>query len=145
VGALAIQEIAGITAVHRPDAPYDLTPEQVDIWHGVVQAMPADWFGRESQDVLTQYCRHVVAARHVARMINTLETMIEKEVEAAEGQDAKTGVLILAVKTLDRLLKIQEREGRAIASLATRMRLTQHSTYSRDKTRAVATKKPWES
>ena len=62
--------------------------------------------------LLTQYCRHVVAARRIAQLID----------EIKGGEDE------LATK-YDNLYKMQEREGRAMSSLATRMRLTQQSTY----------------
>ena len=46
----------------------------------------------------------------------------------------------------DLLLKMQEREGRALSSLATRMRMTQQTQYDKSKKRGSgAVKKPWES
>jgi hypothetical protein len=45
----------------------------------------------------------------------------------------------------DRLLKMQEREGRAISSLATRMRISQQSTMTEKKRKpALTLPKPWE-
>jgi hypothetical protein len=35
--------------------------------------MPADWFGSETYAHLIQYCRRVVAARHVRQIIDKLE------------------------------------------------------------------------
>ena len=95
-------------------------------WDAVVSRMPADWFGRETHGMLAQYCRHVVAARRVAQMI-----------EKADGYD---------VGEYDQLLKMQEREGRALSSLATRMRLTQQAVHDRErgKGKAPVAGKPWE-
>jgi hypothetical protein len=39
---------------------------------------------------------------------------------------------------------MQEREGRALSSLATRMRLSQQTTYDKSKKKPLQGKKPWE-
>ena len=45
--ALAVATVTGpVEIVQRPDAPYDLTDEQVDEWRAVVNSLPADWFQR---------------------------------------------------------------------------------------------------
>jgi hypothetical protein len=50
------------------------------------------------------------------------------------------------VEEYDRLLKMQEREGRAISSLATRMRISQQSTKRQETTsKPRMGPKPWES
>lgn len=112
--------VSPIETVSRPDAPYDLTDEQAQEWWAVVNRMPADWFPRETHGLLTQYCRHVVAARKIAQLI-------------AKAEKAKS----FDVEEYDRLLKMQEREGRALSSLATRMRITQQATV-----RAELARKP---
>lgn len=112
--------------VARPDAPYDLTDEQAEEWWAVVNRLPADWFPRETHGVLSQYCRHVVAARRVAQLV------------AAE----EAGEFDLA--RYDQLLKMQEREGRALSSLATRLRITQQATLSEKARKPTQGKKPWE-
>ena len=113
-----------VEVVPRPVAPGELTDEQASEWEAVVSRMPADWFPRETHGVLSQYCRHVVAARRVAQMI-----------EKAERYD---------IEEYDRLLKMQEREGRAMSSLATRMRLTQQSTFDKERKKGKVSRKPWE-
>lgn len=123
--AVAVQPIE---TIQRPDAPYDLTDEQTDEWWAVVNRMPADWFPRETHGMLAQYCRHVISARRVAQLI-------EQET-AAEAFD---------VARYDQLLKMQEREGRAISSLATRMRISQQATFDKSKKKPAQTRKPWES
>jgi hypothetical protein len=121
-------EVATPTAdrVQRPDAPYDLTDEQTEEWWAVVNRLPADWFPRETHGVLAQYCRHVVAARRVAQLI------------AAE----EAGEFDL--DRYDQLLRMQEREGRALSSLATRLRITQQATISEKARKPMQGKKPWE-
>jgi hypothetical protein len=114
--------------VARPEAPYDLTDEQTEEWWAVVNRLPADWFPRETHAVLSQYCRHVVSARRVAQLIQSEET--------GEGFD---------LDQYDKLLKMQEREGRALSSLATRLRITQQATVSAKAKKPTVGKLPWES
>jgi hypothetical protein len=125
--SLSVTTAAPVDVIQRPDAPYDLTDEQSEEWWAVVNRMPADWFPRETHSMLAQYCRHVVAARRVSQLIAN-----------AEGSDP------FDVEGYDRLLKMQEREGRALSSLATRMRLSQQTTYDKSKKKPLAAKRPWE-
>ncbi|EPE98603.1 hypothetical protein [Rhizobium grahamii] len=111
---------SNVEVINRPQPPRELTAEQGAEWRAVVDRMPADWFPRETHAMLTQYCRHVIVARRVAQLI--------QKAEKAEAFD---------VDGYDKLLKMQEREGRAISSLATRMRITQQATV-----RAESARKP---
>lgn len=130
----------GVETVRRPDPPSDLSDEQADEWRAVVNRLPADWFPRETWGMLAQYCRHVVAARRVSEMIEALES----EVRADSAEKGQAVAVLSAAKAMDRLFKMQEREGRAISSLATRMRLTQQTTYDKSKKKPLQGKKPWE-
>jgi hypothetical protein len=116
-----------IEVVRRPDAPYDLRDEEATEWWAIVNRMPADWFPRETHSVLSQLCRHVVNARRVAQLI-TAELSAEK----------------LSVETYERLLRMQARESGAIASLSTKLRITQQSTYDKSKKKPTLVQKPWE-
>ncbi|MBZ9943452.1 hypothetical protein LB533_20405 [Mesorhizobium sp. BR1-1-13] len=109
---------SSVEVVKRPQPPNELSPEQSDEWCAVVERMPADWFPRETQALLIQYCRHVVAARRISQLI--------AKTEKAKAFD---------VDAYDKLLKMQEREGRAISSLATRMRITQQATVRAEQAR----------
>jgi len=116
-----------VVSIERAVAPDDLNDEQRAEWQAVVNRLPADWFPRETHSLLAQYCRHVVAARRVAQLIGNAES--------GEAFD---------VDEYDKLLKMQEREGRAISSLATRMRITQQATYDPKRKKGSQVKKPWE-
>lgn len=119
---------SSVETISRPDAPYDLTDEQSAEWWAVVNRMPADWFPRETHGMLSQYCRHVVAARRVAQLI-------------AKAEKAKA----LDLGEYDQLLKMQEREGRAISSLATRMRISQQATVRAEQARKpTQVDAPWD-
>jgi hypothetical protein len=126
---LAIRDAAPLVEkLARPDAPYDLTDAQAAEWWAVVERLPADWFPRETHGMLAQYCRHIAASNNVARLI--------AEFEKSEDFD---------LDRYDKLLKIQEREGRVASSLATRMRLTQQTTYDKSVKKPMTVKRPWES
>ncbi len=115
-----------ITSVNRPEPPADLTDEQAEEWRAVVNRMPAEWFPPEIHPLLAQYCRHVISARHIAGLI-------ENQAQSDEFS------LIL----FDRFLRMQERETRALSSLATRMRITNQSRFSHNKRRGTMVPRPW--
>jgi hypothetical protein len=93
----------------RPAAPDELTQKQAKVWQCVVKAMPADWFGRETHALLIQYCRHVVTAQEVDRLIN----------EHAAGE--------LDLRLYNRLLIMRARESAALTALSRTMRMTQQA------------------
>ena len=93
-----------------------------------MNSLPAEWFRPETHEILAAYCRHSVAARRVADLIQAFE---------AEETDS------VDVEHYDRLLKMQEREGRAMSSLATRMRMTQQATMHAETKKPKGARKPW--
>lgn len=115
-----------IEPVPRPDAPYDLTDEESAEWWAVVNRLPAEWFPRETHALLAAYCRHVIGIRRISELIRNAE---------ANSQDFDLG-------DYDKLLKMRERESRAASSLATRMRITQQTTYDKSKKKPIATAAP---
>jgi hypothetical protein len=123
--AMSVVQPSDITAVHRPESQAGLTTEQANIWRSVVNRLPADWFPIETHDMLAQYCRHVISSRHVAELI-----------ERTIAQES------FAVADYNQLLIMQEREGRAMSALATRMRLSQQSTYSKDRKKGTLIQEP---
>jgi hypothetical protein len=114
-------------SLKRPEPPSDLTPEQSAEWVAVVNRLPADWFPRETHPVLVSYVRHIVAARHVAQLI----------AKAEKGDSVD-------VDYYDKLLKLQERETRAITACARSMRLTQQTTYLPTKKKPGPVENPWD-
>lgn len=125
--SLEVPKARTVETMQRPDAPYDLTDEQSEEWWAIVNRLPADWFPRETHGVLSQYCRHVVTARRLAQLVT-----------AEEAGD-------FDLDRYDQLLRMQEREGRALSSLATRLRITQQSTVSAKAKKPAQGLKPWES
>jgi len=129
--SLQVIRPANITAVERPAALEMLTDEQAGVWGKVVNRMPAEWFRDETHELLAQYCRHAVSVRRVAELI---ESLLSDEEESGNW-----------LSEYNRLLIMQEREGRALSSLATRMRISQHSQYEKDKKRGSSLKPPHQS
>ena len=112
----------------RLKAPPELTDEETEIWAGVVNAEAADWFSASTIPLLVQYCRHTVAARRVAELI-----------------ERATGDKNLKARDYDRLLKMQDRESRQISWLASKMRIAQQSTTNqRGNKKSGTSGKPWE-
>lgn len=127
--SLMVAPVGPVETVERQRPPHDLTDEEVEIWAAVVATEPADWFSRSNSPLLAQYCRHVIHARRVGELIERATSDPE-----------------LSVVDYDRLLKMQERESRAIAGLATKMRISQQATTNhRGNKRPAASRKPWES
>lgn len=114
-----------VVAVERPDAPYDLTDEQTAEWWAIVNRMPADWFPKETHPLLAQYCRHIVRARRLAQLIDAAE----------KGEQ-------LDVKEYRDLLRSEEEQSRALSTLATKMRISQQTTYDKSKKKPT-TKAVW--
>jgi hypothetical protein len=126
--------------IPRQRPPADLTKEVAQVWHSIVAGEPADRFSGSTRPILAQYCRHIIAARRVAEMVATLEAEIAAK--SAE-QSERLAVMLSAAKAFDRLRKMQERESRAIANLATKMRITQQATTNH-RGNKIEAKKLWE-
>lgn len=127
--SLTVAKVSPVETVERQRPPHDLSDEEVEVWSAVVNSEPADWFSPGNVPLLSQYCRHTIHARRIAELI---------ERATADPE--------LAVSAYDRLLKMQDRESRAIASLATKMRISQQATTNhRGNKKPNAARKPWES
>jgi hypothetical protein len=128
--ALAVISSNGIETIRRPEPLEELTDEQAVEWRAVVNRMPAEWFPRETHAMLAAYCRHVVSARRVAQLVQQAEMAPEFDIDGYE-----------------QLLRMQDREGRALSLLATRMRLSQTSTMRVEQVRGRMVqlqRKPWD-
>lgn len=128
--SLASLSIAsGVTdIVERQRAPHDLSDEETEIWASVVNTFQADWFTPATVPLLVQYCRHAVHARRIAELLD--KSMSDPDMPV-DGYRA--------------LLKMQRDESAMLATLATKMRISQQATTNhRGNTIKTAGKKPWE-
>ena len=125
---MSASPLDAIQIMERPKAPHDLNDEETEVWASVTASEAADWFTPATLPLLSQYCRHVVRARHIAEWIERAQATPD-----------------LNVKDYDRLLKMQQRESGAMCQLATKMRITQQSlTNHRGNKKPAAGRKPWE-
>ncbi len=131
--AASLAVIAG-SLDRRPDPPADLTDLEAEVWERTVAHEAADVFGTAAlQQMLKDYCRHVIAAERLGLVI--------------EGHMSNPAAEV-SLKDLDCLLKMRDRETKAMADKATKLRLTNQSRYT-PKAAATASKnvganKPWQ-
>lgn len=118
----------------RPQPPISLNTRATDEWNRVVNRMPSDWFTGETLSLLQAYCEHVAEGEAV-------QLMIEKVRNTAMADDE-------SYKRYRDLLRDKELQTRAALSCATKMRMTQQSSYT-DRSSNTAKKtasavKPWD-
>jgi hypothetical protein len=112
--AAALAVVAHLTD-HRPPPLEGLTDEQADEWTAVVRRLPSDYFPRECHQLLAAFCCHVSSFRVLSASIDEFKS---EWTVSDEG-----------LKRYGDLLALREREGRALSSLATRLRITPQSRY----------------
>ncbi len=127
-------QVAPVFSTDRLQAPVHITDAERSVWLEVVNDQPANAFTPTHSPLLEQYCRHVVQARLIADEIMSFD-------RAWLADDD-------GLKRYDRLLAMQEREGRAASSLATRLRITRQSVVHPESAgrgaRKAKARKPWE-
>ena len=133
--AAALSVVAG-SIDGRPSAPDDLTEAQMKVWNRTVANEASDTFKTAAlQQLLKEYCRHTTSAAFISDRIEE----IEKAGLTGESD----------LKDYNKLLAMRDRETKAIASKATKLRLTNQSRYQ-PSTAAVkaggqgAERKPWQ-
>lgn len=127
--------VTSLVAEHRLPAPLHLTDAEQAVWGEVVADQPASAFTPTHSPLLEMYCRHIVQARLLADEIMNFDRSWLADDDG--------------LKRYDRLLAMQEREGRAASSLATRLRITRQATdhpttVGRANGRMAKSRKPWE-
>ena len=119
--AASLAVLPPASRIQRPEPPDRLDKEEAEEWRKVVGRLPPEWFPGETHAMLEEFCIHVIRSRMIAEWVKGFKS----EFLRMEG----------GVERIDKLLAMGEREARIIASLATRMRLTQqsraHSTVAR--------------
>ena len=93
------------------EPPEGLTDEQAEVWRTVVGARSADFFSADAAPLLEEYCRVVVMCRLLA-------VQIEAGIAGGEADELKA------------LLDMRDKESRRMASLATKLRITNQSRYT---------------
>lgn len=125
---LAVIDNTGVVAVRRPEPLDELTDEQAAEWRAIVNAYEAGKFPRGRWPLLAQWCRHTVASRRIAQLI--------EKAEAAPKFDAAK---------YDKLLKMQERQSAALMRLSLRLGIGDSAVYDRKGSEQEAgDPPPWE-
>lgn len=96
--------------LHLP-APEGLAPEESALWADVVASKPVDWFQSDSAPLLKEYVRAV-------HMCDLLSFQVSAAIAGGEPGELKE------------VLKLRDMESKRVASLATKLRLTQQSRYT---------------
>jgi hypothetical protein len=131
----ALAVVAGTDIDGRPKPPSDLTEFQQGVWVRTVANEGVDTFRTAAlQQLLKEYCRHVETADRLS-----------KQVDRATDEGSN-----LSYQDIDCLLRMRDRETKALADKATKLRLTNQSRYTPGAAgtaskNASAEKKPWQS
>lgn len=109
---------AGMAVVRNlPDGlappPENFSDEQAEHWRAIVAGKPQEWFDSGNLPLLDAYCRAVVEHRQISDMVEACHPI-------ADDED---------FKRYNSLSIVQDRLSKQIASLATKMRLTQSAKY----------------
>ena len=129
----ALSVVAGTSIDGRPKPLPSLTEEEQDVWFRTVDSEPADQFRTAAlQQLLAEYCRHTVTAERFSRQVNRATD---------EGSN-------LSIEDVEKLCRCRDRETKALADKATKLRLTNQSRYTPGAAataarNAGAAKKPW--
>ena len=116
----------------RPPPPSALSDRQKSLWVQITAAKPPDWFGPDTWPLLWALTAHTETFEDIQRELGCLDDLDPP------------------VKRywLDRLTKMRERETRAIASISTKLRLTQQSRYTPGAANTASKRhpcaRPWE-
>jgi hypothetical protein len=118
----------------RPDPPKDLTVPQAAVWRATVASENADFFKTEAlRSMLVDYCRHKVTSDILSRELDGLDA---ETIEDDEG-----------LKRYEILCRLRERETKAAADKATKLRLTNQSRYvpatANTASKASGSQRPW--
>lgn len=118
----------------RPEPPEELTMDQKEIWRRVTAGEPPEFFATvTAQNLLRDYCRHVDEANRLSVALDSLDDPLDGDLPK--------------YKTF---LNLRDRETKAAADKATKLRLTNQSRYNPQKAarvvqnHAVTSSKPWE-
>lgn len=110
--------------------PSNLTKPQRALFNKVVESKPSSWFTDDNIPILEEYCRCMVTCRQLNKQVD----------DAVRSKD---------LPVMKELLKLRDRESKRGTTLATKLRLTQQSKYTKGSAATAANKggvggAPWE-
>ena len=101
----------------RPAPSARLEPDAAEVWQHVVDAMPPDWFPPETYTMLEMYCNQVAGLKFIDKSIARIQQAAKPDINEWR-----------------KLVNLRRAESKAISMLATKMRLTQQSSYNAEAT-----------
>jgi hypothetical protein len=120
----AASYVAVDVSQQRPDPPERLSAEEKVLWRDLTERLRPDWFVG-TEHLLEIYCHSLAMERFIAQQIKLCDPADEKR--------------------LATLARCQRDTAAVIATYATKMRLTQRSTFDRTAVKHVsALPKPWD-
>lgn len=124
--------VVPVSAIQRMAPPADLSAPEAALWVDIVDSKPADWFQADSAPLLVEYVRAVVMSGRLAMLVDA----------ALAGGGDGDGL------SLKDALKARDVESRRVATIGTKLRLTQQSRYtpkaSATADRAAGGARPWQ-
>jgi hypothetical protein len=114
----------------------ELNAEERAEWVKFTTRLPADWFPPETWPMLAQLCRHICQARWFGQTL----------------QEVRAGLLSPTdddqLDRIERLIRMHDREGKAIVALMVKLRITSQQRIADDgvarRARAEASQQPEE-
>lgn len=115
------KETSEQNAPDYPKAPVELLDKRmVALWDELVRSMDRSLWGRESHELLIQYCRHVINGHDIAKLIHLAKSNHKGDIDDEY------------IKRLNKLAILQDRETKLMVSLALKLRIT-NSGYRDDR------------
>ena len=119
-----------------PVPPADFNKDELEVWQKTVRSEPPEFFATEvTQALLADYCRQRVACDVLSKTISEFKSEWLKLEEGGARYD--------------KLLRMRDREAKAVIRTATKLRITNQSRYTKGSAATAAanqtrTAKPWE-
>jgi hypothetical protein len=138
-----------IPGAERLPPPPELRPAERRIWLDVTARLPPEWFTADNSPLLKEMCRHVVFADELAVDAEMVRERIAAVRAGSDHESEKMEAIEKLTKTLHQMLRSHTSQSRAVANLATKLRLTNQSrwqplTADNQTRRSVDGPKPWE-
>jgi phage terminase small subunit len=118
--AAAFGVVPGNVEHLRPEPPDYLNEAEAEVWQGIVARMPVEWFTIETWPLLAGYCQHIVIVQDIMEIIHNNKITV---VKMADKESIRT------LRSHSALRNMLGREHRAMANLATKLRLTPQSKH----------------
>jgi len=135
-GRPSAMSVVRVTAMDRPRPPKGMTKAQRDLWNSITATKPADWFTDDTLPLLAAYCD----AWHVHQLVSKV---LRRRTEAHLVDPDER-------REFAKLEGVQRGAASSLASLASKMRLSQSARYghraanTKHERTLQGSKKPWQ-